>query len=138
MAAGLKLLKAKLGYGRARGAGGEVGADRLQLGSSALPALREAGQDSPPGADVKRERAESGEPQGLRMVYLSLLPSSLRPPCRAGPPVSRCRRSAAPALLGTARPEAAAASSGNRGPGPCGTLQGILAAIPSMAKELVR
>lgn len=43
-----------------------------------------------------------------------------------------------PAVLGRTRAESAAASSRNWGPGPHRTLQGILAAIPRMAKELVQ
>lgn len=83
---------------------------------------------------MKKERGISGELKGLCSLFAAILPPLPWP----GPPVPHSRGSAAPAVLGIAGPESAAASSGNRGPGPCGTLQGILAAIPSMAKELVQ
>lgn len=77
----------------------------------------------------------SGELKGLCSLFAAILPP-LPCPGPPGPPFPG--GSAAPAVLGIAGPESAAASSGNRGPGPCGTLQGILTAIPSMAKELVQ
>lgn len=101
-----------------------------QTGCSwAHPAPRKQGQNNPPGSDVEREKGMSGEPRAVRGVA-SLLPSFPRGPA----PHSRGKRSPG----GSRNSPARVSSRQFREALPCGTLQGILAAIPSMAKELLQ
>lgn len=60
-------------------------------------------------------------------------PPPRRPPsCPSSASVARRER---PSVSRKSSAESAAASSGKRGPGPHGTLQGILIALPRMAKS---
>lgn len=86
-----------------------------------------------------RRRGECVESRRVCAVRPLCCHPSFPLPCPPPPPrVPHSREERSPGGSRNSSVRVSAASSGNRSPGPAGTLQGILAAIPSMVKELVQ